>query len=238
MADIGYGYGSEWHLLRFLGYHRNALNSAILRATGGQGIAWLDFPFNQSEKFYDDEWKGLDFLESEHPARQEWSRYWPTTGNVQNWDAVGRLRNGGQAEWLLVEAKAHIIEIKSSCGASEKGGLPMIRSAFEVTKQNMAIDLSKDWLSPFYQYANRLATLDFLLRHNVSARLVFIYFLGDKHQGKTCPATVEEWMPALRESAAHLGLSGASDIEARTHSVFLRVYDGESFSAGPTSIRD
>ena len=44
MADIGYGYGSEWHLLRFLGYHRNALDSPILRATGGQEIEWLDFP--------------------------------------------------------------------------------------------------------------------------------------------------------------------------------------------------
>ena len=55
----------------------------------------------------------------------------------------------------MVEAKAHIGEIKSSCGASESGGLPMIRSAFEVTKRNMAIDQSNDWLRPFYQYANR-----------------------------------------------------------------------------------
>ena len=236
MADIGYGYGSEWHLLRFLGYHRNALDSAILRASGGQEIEWLDFPFNPGKKFYDGEWKGLDFLESHNPVRQEWSRYWPTTGNVQNWDAVGRMLGGGQDEWLLIEAKAYIGEIRSSCGASEKGGLPMIRSAFEVTKQNMAIDQSKDWLSPFYQYANRLATLDFLLRQNVSARLVFIYFLGDEHQGKTCPATVADWMPALRESVAHLGLSGESGVEARTHSVFLRVNDGESFSATPKSI--
>ena len=112
----------------------------------------------------------------------------------------------------------------------------MIRSEFEATKQNMATDKTKDWLSPFYQYANRLATLDFLLRHNVSARLVFIYFLGDEHQGAKCPAIVAEWMPALQESVAHLGLTGASDVEARTHSVFLRVNDEESFSASPTSI--
>ena len=155
MAEIGYGYGSEWHLLRFLGYHRNVLDSAILRAIGGQGIEWLDFPFKQAKKFYDDEWKGLDFLETEHLARKEWSSYWPTSGNRQNWDAVGRLRIGGQEEWLLVEAKAHLGELNSSCGASDSGGLPMIRSACEVTKQNMGIDQAKDWLSPFYQYANR-----------------------------------------------------------------------------------
>ena len=95
----------------------------------------------------------------------------------------------------------------------------------------MAVDQSNDWLRPFYQYANRLATLDYLLRHNVLARLVFVYFLGDRHQGARCPATVAEWMPALQESAIHLGLSGTSDVEARTHSVFLRVNDGESFSA-------
>ncbi len=230
MADIGYGYGSEWHLLRFLGYHRNSLDSAILYETGGQQIEWLDFPFNQAKKFYDDDWKGLNFLYAKHPARQQWSKYWPTTGNVPNWDAVGRLRNGGQDEWLLVEAKAHIGEIKSSCGASERGGLPTIRSAFEVTKRNMAIDQSNDWLRPFYQYANRLATLDFLLQRNVLARLLFIYFLGDKHQGAKCPQTVAEWMPALQESVTHLGLTGTSDVEARTHSVFLRVNDGKSFS--------
>lgn len=229
------GYGSEWHLLRFLGYHRNALDSGILHETGGQEIEWLGFPFKK-KKFYDDEWKRLDFLEPEHPVRQEWSRYWPTSGNAQNWDAVGRLQTDGQEEWLLVEAKAHIDEPKSSCGAKESDGLPMIRSAFEVTKQHMGVDQSKNWLSPFYQYANRLAALDFLLQHDVPARLVFIYFLGDKYHGKTCPATAGEWMPALKESAAHLVLSGTSDVEARTDSVFLRVNNGESFSAGPTSI--
>ena len=41
MADVGYGYGSEWHLLRFLGYHRNVLDSAILGATGGMEHRFL-----------------------------------------------------------------------------------------------------------------------------------------------------------------------------------------------------
>ena len=29
MGKIGYTYGSEWHLLRYLGYHRNELNRQI-----------------------------------------------------------------------------------------------------------------------------------------------------------------------------------------------------------------
>ena len=32
MAQIGYGYGSEFQLLRFLGHHRNLLEEAIRKA--------------------------------------------------------------------------------------------------------------------------------------------------------------------------------------------------------------
>ena len=225
MPDIGYGYGSQWHLLRYLGYHRTALDNAIVNATGGQHIQWLDFLFNPRKRFCDDEWKGLDFLKPEHPARKQWPAFWPTTGNVPNWDAVGRLEDGTQSEWLLIEAKANVDEIRSSCGAKEEGGLPMIRSAFEVSKQSMGIGRSGSWLTPFYQYANRLSTLDFLLRHDVPGRLVFIYFLGDQNSNAKCPDSVDEWQLAIQQIHAHLGLSGTSEVEARTHAIFLHVCD-------------
>ncbi len=46
MAEIGHGYGSEWHLLRFLGRHRANLGAAIQRLIGCDTISWLDFPFD------------------------------------------------------------------------------------------------------------------------------------------------------------------------------------------------
>jgi hypothetical protein len=44
MSEIGYG--SERHLLRYLGYHRGALDAAIKQAMGDiREIEWFDFQF-------------------------------------------------------------------------------------------------------------------------------------------------------------------------------------------------
>lgn len=65
MAQIGYGYGSEFQLMRFLGHHRNLLENEIKKQIGVEGeIHWLDFGFSNSESCVsgDDEIKGLNFL--------------------------------------------------------------------------------------------------------------------------------------------------------------------------------
>lgn len=43
MAQIGYGYGSEFQLLRFLGHHRNLLEEAIRKVIGDSdgSFYWL-----------------------------------------------------------------------------------------------------------------------------------------------------------------------------------------------------
>lgn len=45
MAKFGNGYGSECHLLRYLGRHRKRLDAAVCEVTGATGVHWLDFPF-------------------------------------------------------------------------------------------------------------------------------------------------------------------------------------------------
>jgi hypothetical protein len=54
MASIGYGYGSEWHLLQHLGRRRSAFTNLVEKRTGGEEIAWLD-----DEVSSDDETKRL-----------------------------------------------------------------------------------------------------------------------------------------------------------------------------------
>jgi hypothetical protein len=224
MADMGDGYGSECHLLRYLGRHRKRLDAAVHDATGGQSIDWLDAPFDASRRWPDGEWTGLDFLPADLPARRAWTRFWPSRGNPPNWDAVGQLRTNGQTEWLLVEAKAHVREVKSACQAKPEGGRGQITAAFEQTKQALGVASDRDWLTAYYQYCNRAAILNFLTQQGVPARLLFVYFLGDRSgPGRICPAQEEAWAPALAARDRQVGLPVGHRLTDRIHKVFLPV---------------
>ena len=61
---------------------------------------------------------GLEFLDAQDPARQEWERRWPQSGTVHNWDAVGQGLTHDRQTWILIEAKAHVGELRSRCGAN------------------------------------------------------------------------------------------------------------------------
>ena len=127
MGDIALGYGSKWHLLRYLGWHRAAFNQGCVSVIpGAEEVEWLDFPLDQKGKRSGDaEWESLDFLgEAGKGIRAMWQQVWPHGRGIQTWDAVGRVRVRSVEEWLLVEAKAHLGEIKSDCGA--KDGLSLI----------------------------------------------------------------------------------------------------------------
>ena len=214
-------YGSEWHLLRWLGRHRHELHRQIEQSVGGRMMDWIDFGFHSGKQ--DAEWKGVDFLPDYLSAKREWNNFWPQTGNVQNWDAVGWIDMESHAELLLVEAKGNVEELNSICGAQEHGGLPLIRSSLDATKAAMGIASESNWLSPYYQYCNRLAVLHFLTIHNIPCRLLFIYFGGDVTPGRNCPKDGSEWYGPLEAMYKHIGLHGTSEYESRTHRLFLPV---------------
>ncbi len=228
MSKIGYGYGSEWHLLRYLGYHRQTLNSAIedaiKKAVPGQSVRvmnWLEHRCKQDSKtkFVDAEWTGLDFLADDLPIKADWKQFWPQTGNQQNWDAVGIVQVGSSVDLLLVEAKAHIGELESKCGASEEGGRGTIREAIEKTQAYYNISpthAKHDWLNHYYQYANRMCALYFLNTHNVSTRLLYIYFTGEDPD----PKTAAEWNDPINNMYKALGVTGN---EPRVHKIFLPI---------------
>src|SRR3954471_22966772 len=93
MAAIGYGYGSEWHLLQYLGRRRAAFTARIQALTGCMNIEWRDYGEHTDTSTGSltlREPRGLEFLASSDPVRQEWERLWPQSGNVHNWDAIGQ----------------------------------------------------------------------------------------------------------------------------------------------------
>ena len=224
MGKIGHGYGSEWHLLHWLGRHRAELDRRVRSAIGqppGQ-LEWLDFPTRSvggAQKTV--EWKGIDFLRPNPRVERAWAAFWPQRGNAHNWDAVARV--GDEPEWLLVEAKAHVGELASDCGASSRGGLPTIQAAFDRCKRHLGVGTAHDWTSGYYQHANRVAALHFLEQQGIPARLLFVYFLGDQRRGCQCPTTQAGWQPALDTQDRHLGLNRPHPLSGRIHDLFLPV---------------
>jgi hypothetical protein len=229
MGKIGFGYGSEWNLLRHLGYHREYLTLKTLGVTGGNTIEWLDFKFSPKNVPLknDREFIGLEFIKDTQ-VQEKWKSFWAKHGNSQNWDAVGKIHFANRDEWLLVEAKGHISELHSDCGAENLTSKQKILSALKKTSQAFG-NQSKSvevWLENYYQYANRLAALHFLMNEcvpSVNTRLLFIYFYAENRGNMECPQNEQEWLPAIQAMNEWLGIDKNCELSKRVYDLFLPV---------------
>lgn len=139
------------------------------------------------------EYRDKDFLESlgikECQARL--FEFWPKGG--PQWDALGKLKN---KFYFIVEAKANIFEITSSCQATSENSKTKINNSIIRTKQFLNISSGQNWLNGFYQYANRLCHLYFLRELcGVNAYLIFVYFCNDTTH---IPTSIEQWHGAIK----------------------------------------
>ena len=78
MAQIGYGYGSEFHLLRFMGRHRKKLEEIISKEINESGIFdWKDFEYSSPNVNItgDSELKGLSFLKDNPNYNEVYAEY-------------------------------------------------------------------------------------------------------------------------------------------------------------------
>jgi hypothetical protein len=248
MGTIGFTYGSEWHLLRYLGYHRDELNRLIEEIIPGKNVkveSWLDFHFEEKRpvanlqppvicpfpRILDAERTGYDFLPpgqlEDIPA--QWSVYFPPghggTG-PQHWDAVGKILIDGEEHWLIVEAKAHLGELRANCGA-RPDSQALIQTAFQEVKAGWNEVPVANWFGPYYQFCNRIAFLHFLRSRSIKAKVLFIYFCGDRHPpGRTanCPVNEAGWAFSLAQMEAHVGwLNQDNPFAANVHKLFLPV---------------
>jgi hypothetical protein len=175
------------------------LNEAIERAgclQPSEKITWVS-------PQPDDDWaeyRDGDFLDriGHKELRPHLADFWPTGG--PQWDALGR---GSAGTVLLVEAKAHIAELMSTCQASAPSSR-VIERALNSAKNALGVPQETDWLRGYYQYANRLAHLHFLREHRIPAALVFVYFVNDSVMSG--PRSLAEWSVGLAEMYKHLAL--------------------------------
>ncbi|TWA85150.1 hypothetical protein FBZ83_104422 [Azospirillum brasilense] len=185
---------------------------------------WLVQPFDAPRAWGDGEWQGRDFLPKDSTARTAWTGLWPPRGSQPTWDAIGHATHDGVEEWLLVEAKANLEDLRSSCRASPQGGRPMIERALDRVKRELGVPHDRDWLTGHYQLCNRVAVFHALMEHGVAARLLFIHFVSDRGgPGRTCPGSAAEWAEALAAQDAHVGLPAGHPLDDRIHRLFLEV---------------
>ena len=211
MAQIGYGYGSEFQLLRFLGHHRNLLEETIRKAIGDSGgsFYWFDFDFADREKIIsgDNEMCGLSFLEKINPkishiCQEIKKSYSWNFDRWQYWDAVFMLND----VIYFVEAKAHKEELKSGNkkhgGTSSDAILGFMKSQFKCANDN--------WLKDYYQFANRLSTVSLLNNKGITCKLVNLYFVDgyyDREHGIIKDTTEDSFREEIKQELEKLGLN-------------------------------
>ena len=178
MAQIGYGYGSEYQLLRFLGHHRHELEKKITEQIGQGIFDWVDFEYANPKKVLsgDKEITGLGFLEKLYPdqylqVEAEYKTYIKKS-DWQNWDAIF-THNG---ILYLVEAKAHVSELSSGKEEHGDSSKELILQYFESLFRELPV--SRAWLQEYYQLANRLATAALLNKHGIRTKVLYLYFVN------------------------------------------------------------
>lgn len=214
---MGYGYGSEWQLLRFLGHHRNRLENAIMKAVNvsTNDFYWFDFDFANRDKIItgDAEKAGLSFLsESDRIPKDKLDEvlkkikeYNWTFARWQYWDAVFIL----DGTLYFVEAKAHTEELKS--GNKEQGGTSTqaILNFMSEMFNNQCV-VSEDWVKEYYQFANRISTVALLNSFGIKSKLLNIYFINgyyDREHNKKKDTLESQFKEEIEKELKKLNLT-------------------------------
>ena len=211
--QIGYGYGSEYQLLRFLGHHRKEFEDIISNVIGEGEFLWEDFEYADPTKVIsgDKELTGLSFLErlfpTQYPSiKKEYDNYITKSG-WQSWDAVFRHND----ILYLVEAKAHVDELSS--GKGEHGGKSKekILRFFREQLPELQDSITRIWLKDYYQLANRLAIAALLNKHGIKTRILCIYFVNGYRKRivekvVNLNATQEDFEKAIEKELRTLGI--------------------------------
>lgn len=203
-GKLALGYGSKYQLLRMLGWHRTDFNNRINEVLGlNSDIHWFDFKYAGP---CDKELLNLEFI----PAlNDEWKSFWACGTAGINWDAAGVTEDG---TYILVEAKAHLSEMKNSASCS-KGALANNSSRIADFIEKYGIDSTPEiWVKDFYQVANRLVITDFLQERNYKVKLLYVLFENgfEYNRDRSDSASKEEWDSEMERELKLMGITGTA----------------------------
>lgn len=182
MAQLEYGYGSGFQLLRFMARHRNLLDNQIKEQIGEEGeIHWINFGFCGDECCItgDDDMKGLNFLVdipfvsdfAYMMADIEYYMYEVNRqGSWQCWDAVFTMND----TVYLVDAKAHVSELSSGNEINEE--VSAKEKLTYIKEQLPEFNVTDEWINEYYQFAKSLATTALLNKNGIKAKTLCVFF--------------------------------------------------------------
>jgi len=186
--------GSKYWLQRFVNGHHDEFQDAILSSSSSllvSGVSRIEWVSPLAGEDYAEYWDG-EFLNrlglrNEQNLRKL-KEFWPNGG--PNWDGLAKVLRSDhstQIGSLLIEAKAHTAESKSSCKAGEDSKRRIV-DALKKVAGFFGVPYKDSWVNGSYQLANRLAHLYFLrevLKH--PAWLVYVLFANDSTNKPTSP---------------------------------------------------
>ena len=103
---------------------------------------------------------------------------------------------------MLVEAKAHLNEIKADLRADSQISVDLIKGSMEIAQKHYGIDVV-DWTKHYYQLGNRIAFLYFMnVILHIPTWLVLINFT----EGQYKTTSIEQWLAYYHEVYVEIGI--------------------------------
>jgi hypothetical protein len=97
--------------------------------------------------------------------------------------------------------------MESSSGAGEESR-EIINKAFKATRERFGIQIKNSWLKKYYQLADRLAFVNFMLENGLQCSLLNIYFInGWPDYPEKNVTDKAAWRTKIDDEYAYLGLT-------------------------------
>ncbi len=210
--------GSQYWLQEFVNddAKRDVLSNQIIStspsliAFGVKNLTWKS-PLKK-ENYYEYRDDFLDALDLDDTRikdiKNKLSNFWPKNG--PQWDGIA-LTETEKKGIILLEAKAHPAETKSSISASSEISISKIGNSIKNVQSYMGLTVNIEaWTKNHYQLANRISYLYFLNTIcQLPTWLVLVNFIDDyTHK----PTKLDDWIIHYNESFAQMNINDSSKL--------------------------
>lgn len=178
--------GSKLLIQHYVNRKQAELNKQILKSSPSL-LAFADLSLTiqwksplQKDNYREYRNEFLELVEEWKDKKSILETYWAKQG--PHWDGIAVVKGKNENKGLLlVEAKAHLDEMKSKIQAKDPNSISLIKSTLKEVMQSFGSKAPIEiWLNNYYQLANRLAYLYILNEKlHIPTWLILLNFVND-----------------------------------------------------------